>query len=46
VAAWQPLDPEAGLAQPFLCEIDLPMFKRIFVAAAHQGGELIAVGPE
>src|SRR5215813_11564590 len=46
VTAGQPLDPEAGLAQSFLREIDLPVFKGIFVAAAHEKREPIAVRPE
>src|SRR5262245_21935910 len=43
VTAGQPLDLEAELAQSFLREIDLPMFKGIFVAAAHEKREPIAV---
>ncbi len=34
VTARQPLDPEAELAQPFFREIDLPVLKWIFIAAA------------
>ena len=43
VTAGQPLDLEAELAQPFLREIDLPVLKGIFIAAAHQERELTAV---
>ena len=43
VTAGQPLDLEAELAQPFLREVDLPVLKGIFVAAAHQERELTAV---
>jgi hypothetical protein len=43
VTTGQPLDLEAKLAQPFLREIDLPVFKGIFVAAPHQERELIAI---
>jgi hypothetical protein len=43
VTTGQPFDLEAEHAQSFLREIDLPVFKRIFVAAAHQKRELIAI---
>jgi len=43
VTAGQPLDLEAQLTQPFLREIDLPMFKGIFVAAADKERELISI---
>src|SRR5215813_9988799 len=43
VAAGQPLDPEAERAQSFLREIDLPVFKGVFVTAAHEKREPIAV---
>jgi len=43
VTAWQPLDLESQFAQPFLREIDLPVFKRIFVAAADNERELISI---
>src|SRR5262249_43367972 len=46
VTAWQPLDLEAELAQPFLREGDLPMFKGIFVAAADSERKLIPIGSE
>jgi len=36
VTAGQPLNLEAEVAQSFLREIDLPVFKGIFVAATHQ----------
>ena len=39
----QTLDPKAEFSQSFLREIDLPVFKGIFVAAAHQERELIAI---
>jgi hypothetical protein len=39
----QALNLEAEVAQSFLREIDLPVFKGIFVAAAHQERELIAI---
>jgi len=42
MTSWQPLSLEAEVAQSFLCEIDLPVFKDIFVAAAHQERELTA----
>src|SRR5262249_61405082 len=43
VTAGQPLDLEAELAQSFLREVNLPVFKGIFVAAANQERELTAV---
>ena len=46
VTAGQTLDLEAELAQPFLGEVDLPVFKRIIVAAAHQERELTAISLE
>src|SRR5215472_1069123 len=46
VTAGQTLDLEAELAQSFLSEVDLPVLKRIFVTAAHQEGELIAISLE
>src|SRR6516225_1358170 len=46
VTARQPLDLEAECAQSFLREVDLPVFKRIFVAAAHDEWELIAISLE
>jgi hypothetical protein len=46
VTAGQPLDLEAELAQSFLREADLPVFKGIFVAAAHQERELFAISLE
>ena len=36
VTARQPLDLEPEFAEPFLREVDLPVLKGIFVAAAHQ----------
>src|SRR5215471_6010878 len=46
VTAGQTLDPKAEFSQSFLREIDLPMLKRIIVAAAHQKRELIAISLE
>jgi hypothetical protein len=46
VTAGQPLDLEVELAQPFLREVNLPVFKGIFIAAAHQERELTAVSLE
>jgi hypothetical protein len=46
VPAGQPFNLEAELAQSFLREVDLPAFKRIFVAPAHQERELIAISLE
>jgi hypothetical protein len=43
VTAGQPLDLEAELAQSFLRDVNLPVFKGIFVAAANQERELTAV---
>lgn len=43
VTAGQALNLEVEVAQSFLREIDLPVFKGIFVAAAHQEWELIAI---
>jgi hypothetical protein len=46
VTAAQPLDLEPELAQPFLREVDLPVLKGIFIAAAHQERELASVSLE
>jgi hypothetical protein len=46
VTAGQPLDLEAELAQPFLREGDLPMFKGILVAAADNERKLIPIDSE
>ena len=46
VTAGQPRDLEAELAQPFLGEVDLPMFERIFIAATDKERELVAVSLE
>jgi hypothetical protein len=46
VTAGQPLDLEAELAQSFLREVDLLVFKGIFLAAANQEQELIAISLE
>jgi len=46
VSAGQPLDLEAQLVQSFLCEVHLPVFKGIFIAAAHKEWELIAISLE
>ena len=46
VTAGQPLDLEAELAQPLFREVDLPVLKRIFIAAADQERELIAISLE
>jgi len=43
VTAGQPLDLEAGLTKPRFREVDLPVLKGIFIAAAHQERELIAI---
>ena len=43
VTARQPLEPKAEFAQPFLREVDLPVFKGIFVASPHQERDLIAI---
>ena len=46
MTAGQSLDREAEFAQSFLREVDLPMFKGIFVAATQQERELIAISLE
>jgi hypothetical protein len=46
VTAGQTLDSKAEFSQSFLGEIDLPMLKEIFVAAAHQKCELIVISLE
>jgi len=46
VTTGQTLDPETEFAQPLTREVDLPVFKRIFIAAAHQERELIAISLE
>jgi len=46
VAAGQTLDPKTEHFQPFLREVHLPVFKGIFVAAAYQERELIAISLE
>ena len=46
VTARQPLDLKAELAEAFLCEVNLPVFKGILVAAAHQERKLIAIDLE
>jgi|SRR6516162_7647432 len=46
VAAGQPLDLEAEFAQAVLRKVNLPMFKRVFVAAADQKRELSAISLE
>jgi len=43
VTAGQPFDLEAELTKPFFREVDLPVLKGIFIAAAHQERELIAI---
>ena len=43
VTAGQPLDLEAGLTKPRFREVDLPVLKGIFIAAAHQERELVAI---
>jgi hypothetical protein len=43
VTTGQTLDPETEFAQSLTREVDLPVFKRIFIAAAHQERELIAI---
>jgi len=40
MATGQPLDLEAEFTQAFLRKVNLPMFKRVFVAAADQKREL------
>jgi hypothetical protein len=46
VTAGQPLDLEAELAQAFSREVNLPVLKGIFVAAADNERKLIPIGPE
>jgi hypothetical protein len=46
VTAGQTLDPETEFAQSLTREVDLTVFKRIFIAAAHQERELIAISLE
>jgi hypothetical protein len=46
VTARQPLDLEPEFAEPFLREVDLPVFKGIFVAPAYQEREPIAISLE
>ena len=46
VTTGQPLDLEAEFAQAFLRKVNLPMFKRVFVAAADQKRELSAISLE
>ena len=46
MTAGQPLYLEAKLAQPFFREVDLPVLKPIFIAAADQERELIAISLE
>ena len=46
VTTGQTLDPETEIAQSLTREVDLPVFKRIFIAAAHQERELIAISLE
>jgi len=46
VTAGQMLDLEAEFAQPFMRELDLSVFKGIFVTAAHEERELIAISLE
>jgi hypothetical protein len=43
MTAGQPLYLEAELAQPFFREVDLPVLKPIFIAAADQERELFAI---
>ena|SRR5215831_4952655 len=43
VTAGQTLDSKGEFSQSFLGEIDLPILKEIFVAAAHQKCELIVI---
>jgi hypothetical protein len=45
VTTGQTLDPETECSQSLTREVDLPVFKRIFIAAAHQERELIAITP-
>src|SRR5262245_37971753 len=46
VTAGQPHYLKAELAQPFFREVDLPVLKPIFIAAADQERELIAISLE
>ena len=46
MTAGQPLDLEAELAQSFSREVNLPVFKGIFVAAADNERKPIPIGPE
>ncbi len=46
VTTGQTLDPETEFAESLLREVDLPVFKRIFIAAAHQEREPIAISIE
>ncbi len=46
MTAGQPLEPKAEFSQPFPCELELPVFKGIFVAAAYQERDLIAIDLE
>jgi hypothetical protein len=46
VTSGQTFDPKAELSQSLLRESDLPMLEGIFVAAAYQERELIAISLE
>src|SRR5438128_12614776 len=46
VTTAQTLDRETEFDEPLTREVDLPVFKRIFIAAAHQERELIAISLE
>ena len=46
MAAGQTLDLKAEFTQPLMRELDLSVFKGIFVAAAHEERQLIAIGLE
>ena len=46
VTSRQTFDPKTELTQSLLREIDLPMLEGIFVAAAYQERELIAISLE
>jgi hypothetical protein len=46
VTAGQTLDPEAKHSQPLFREVDLPMFKGIFVAATDKERKLIPIDLE
>ena len=46
MAAGQTLDLKAEFTQPFMRELDLSVFKGIFVAAAHQKRELMVISSE